>query len=235
MKEGAVLATVGPRSITAAQMVGPFAAAEYNVRFPIWREAHDALIALKGSRDLRVDLAEPVRPHLDIDPGAAASRGDMHAKVTVIEFGDFQCPPCGNAWSVVEEALAPYGNRVRYVFVNNPLPIHEHAMKAAQAALAAQEKGKFFELAELMFHNQQSLDDASLKKYAGMVGLDAEKFAKDLAADRFAPAVVEQKRMALRYGANATPVFFVNGVRLPNEAISVEGFRAAVDAAMKSS
>jgi protein-disulfide isomerase len=227
---GAVLATVSGRQITASQMATLFDAAEYSARFALWRDSNRSLVAMKGKSAASIDLPEPARPRVTIQTGSAPSRGETLARVTVVEFADFQCPPCGKTWSTIEDALAPYGKRVRYVFMNNPLRIHEFAMKAAEAGLAANAQGKFFEYADLLFRNQSALDVASLEKYAATAGLDAKRFSSDLAAGRFAPAVVEQRRAAARYGAIGTPAVFINGVRLPNTDLSVEGIRAAVDA-----
>jgi protein-disulfide isomerase len=187
---------------------------------------------LREGHQVRIALAEPASPHLTIDTGRSPSRGSMQAAVTIVEFGDFQCPPCGRMYGIVEEALAPYGDRVRYVFRHYPMGFHQYALKAAEAAMAAQEQGKFWEYADVLFHNQQTLDVASLKRFAAKAGLGEARFAKDLDSGRFEPAVLEEKRIGARYGVAGTPAFFVNGVRLPYTAYNVEGLRATLDAAL---
>jgi protein-disulfide isomerase len=194
-------------------------------------EQFDAM--LRAGREVRNEVTEPQSPHLSLDIASLPSRGDAHAAVTIIEFGDFECPPCGRMWGIVEEALAPYGDKVRYVFHNNPLRFHPFAFKAAEAGLAAQDQGRFFQYADVLFRNQKALDVTSLKKYATQAGLDAERFAKDLDAARFAPVVAEQRRNATRHGVISTPIFFINGERLPFSAYGVAGIRAVIDAKLK--
>lgn len=150
------------------------------------------------------------------------------APVTIVEWGDFECPPCGIMAAVVDEAIRPYGPRVRYVFLQFPLTMHKSAWKAAEASLAAHAQGKFWEYAHVLFANQKALDVASLKKYAVQAGLDTKRFETDLDSGRFAAEVLDQKKRGIRAGVAGTPAFFVNGVQLGVEGYSVEGIRAAV-------
>ena len=152
--------------------------------------------------------------------------------MTVVEYADFECPHCAKTWRAVEEALKPYGGRVRYVFRNFPLPFHEHALEAAEAARAAQAQGRFFEVADLLFRNQKALDTPSLKKYAAEAGCDAARFAADLDGGRYAADVLLEARDGERVGVAGTPMFYVNGVWLRWESADVAGIRAAVDAAL---
>lgn len=190
---------------------------------------------VSAGRTVRVVLEEPARPVLAVlppDAGASPSRGNPRAAVTLVEMGDFQCPPCGRLWPVVEEALKPYGDRVRYVFRQFPLGMHEFAQKAAEASLAAHEQGRFWEYADVLYHNQGALDSASLRRHAARLGLDQLRFAKDLESGRFRPAVLEEKRAGIRCGVNATPRLFVNGVMLLPGEYGLEGIRAAIDRAL---
>ena len=118
---------------------------------------------------------------------------------------------------------------MRYVFRQTPLPIHEFAAKAAEAALAAHEQKRFWEYANILFHNQNALDVASLKRHASAAGLNVERFARDLDSGRLAPTVQEEKRAAARCGVAGTPKFFVNGVVLLPSDYSVEGIRGILD------
>jgi protein-disulfide isomerase len=222
LSPGAVLATVGSRRITAASAGASLDVAGFAVR-----------------RDLHYDAAEgaekpplPESPVQALDLAGAAARGPSNAPVTVVEYADFECPHCSKAWEAAEEALKPYGGVVRYAFHNFPLPNHERAQKAAEAARAADAQGRFFEMARLMFRNQKALDDAALKRYAAEAGCDPARFAADLDSRRFRTDVLLEVRAGGRAGVDGTPTFFVNGRWLPWEAADVAGIRAAVDAAL---
>lgn len=187
---------------------------------------------LRAGRTVDVHVPAPAAPVLALDVAGAPARGPASAPVTVVEYADFECPHCAKAWLAVEEALQPYGDRVRYVFRNYPLPSHEHALKAAEAAAAAHAQGRFFELAGLMFRNQNALDTPSLKKRASEAGCDPTRFAAALDGGRYTLDVLLEARDGERYGVAGTPYFFVNGVWLKWEATDVKGIRAAVDAAL---
>lgn len=187
---------------------------------------------LRAGRRVDVSLPEPEAPVLVLDLAGAPARGSARAPVTVVEYADFECPHCAKAWEAAEEALEPYGDRVRYVYRNNPLPIHEHALKAAEAAAAAHAQGRFFDLAPRMFRNQNALDTPSLKKRAAEAGCDAARFAADLDRGRYTANVLLEARDGERYGVAGTPFFFVNGVWLKWESTDVKGIRAAVEAAL---
>ncbi|MFI5182079.1 MAG: DsbA family protein [Thermoanaerobaculia bacterium] len=186
---------------------------------------------LRAGRQVRILVDEPASPVLAVESPSAPSRGSPRAAVMVVEFGDFQCPPCGFMYGIVEEALRPFGDRVRYQFRHYPMGFHEFALKASEAAMAAGEQGHFWEYAEVLFRNQKALEVGFLKRYAVEVGLDSERFAKDLDSGRFTAAALEEKRAGARAGVQGTPAFFVNGVRLPYSAYSVTGIRGAVESA----
>ena len=188
---------------------------------------------LREGHVIRTLFSVPDLPVLTLDAGGAPARGPRDARVTMIEFADFECPSCGQMSSVVEEALQPYGDKVRYVFRQYPLSIHPSAWTAAESSLAAHAQGKFFPYAHLLFEHQQSLDTESLKKYAAEAGLDVTRFSRDLESGRYGPAVVDDQRAGDRAGIDGTPTFFVNGVQLDYGAYSVEGIRAAVDRILK--
>jgi protein-disulfide isomerase len=175
----------------------------------------------------------PRRPSFAVDDRRAPAKGSNSAKVTLVEFGDFECPPCGKMWPIVEQALEPFGDRARYVFRQNPLTFHPRAWKAAEAALAAHAQGKFFPYAQILFANQNALDVPSLKKYAREAGLDAKRFDADLDSGRFAADVAADKHAGQRAGVLGTPMFFINGVQGGDDVYSLEGMRAALEAALK--
>jgi len=184
---------------------------------------------LREGHVIRVLFEVPSRPPLKLPAGSPPSSGARDAKVTLVEFGDFQCPPCGYMSGVIDEVLPPYGDRVRYVFRQFPLRFHRFAWKAAEAGLAAHAQGKFFPYAHLLFANQDALDVASLKKYATSARLDRARFDKDLDSGRFASVVIEDERLGERAGVLGTPSFFLNGLPLGDDGYTAEGLRAAID------
>ena len=188
--------------------------------------------ALRNGHAITSLIVVPTRPAQRIVVSGAAVRGSADSHVTLVEYGDFQCPPCGRMWPIVEEALRPYGARVRYAFRQYPFSFHPFAWKAAEASLAAGAQGKFFQYANLLYTHQSALDIASLKKYAKDAGLDAARFARDLDSGRFGADVLAQKREGTSVGVRGTPAFFLNGNRLGFDAFSVEGMRRAIDKAL---
>ncbi|HYJ45022.1 MAG TPA: thioredoxin domain-containing protein, partial [Pyrinomonadaceae bacterium] len=184
---------------------------------------------LRSGIPIQIFLTEPQPPVQVISADDDPARGDTTAPVTVVEFTDFQCPACSAMQPVLEEVLKSYGNRVRFVVRDFPLNIHENARKAAEAADAAAAQGKFFEYINILFKNQSALDIASLKKYAGDLGLDRAKFDAALDSGQYAAEVSHDVADGEAYGVDATPTIFINGVRLRN--MTAEGLRAAIDGA----
>ncbi len=218
LPKDAVLATVGGRRITRASAATRLDAAAFGVRRNLYF-------------DEKVAAEMPAPPVLSLDVSLGASRGSENAAVTVVEWADFECPRCGQMWAAIEEALKPYGDRVRYVFLNFPMPSHEFAQKAAEAAAAARAQGRFFEYAGILFRNQKALDVPSLKKYAVDAGLDPARFSADLDGGRFAAEVLLEKRSGIRAGVVGTPWMFVNGAWLRWDRTGIPDIRAAVDGA----
>ena len=158
-------------------------------------------------RQHRSKLAAPVseRDH---------AQGPADAPVTLVEYGDYECPYCGRAYPVVKQLQRAMGDRLRFVFRNFPLnTIHAHASAAAQAAEAAAAQGKFWEMHDILFEHQETLDAHDLREFALKIGLEIYKFESDLAAERFAPRVGEDFRSGVRSGVNGTPTFFINDTR----------------------
>ena len=201
--------------------------------FEEWELGQKFDARLREGHDIKLLFVIPKRPMLAVDDPHSPQRGS--GTVTLVEFGDFECPPCGKMWPIVEQALEPFGDRVRYVFRQNPLSMHPRAWKAAEAALAANAQGKFFPYAQILFAHQNALDVASLKKYAREAGLDAKQFDGDLDSGRFGADVAADKHAGSRAGVIGTPMFFINGVRGGDEVYSLEGMRAAIDAELKQS
>ena len=177
-------------------------------------------------------LVTPPTPIARKLPGGGHARGDAKSKALLVEWGDFQCPPCGRVAELLEEVLPAYGDRVRSVFHHAPLRIHPFAQKAAEAALAADAQGKFFPYAKLLFERQRALAVPDLVRYAGEIGLDVEKFRKDLESGRFAKDVAWERRLGKRVGVRGTPGLFLNGVPLEPDVWSPEELRKRLDAAL---
>ena len=140
--------------------------------------------------------------------------GPANAPVTLVEYGDYECPYCGMAHPVVQNAQRELGNQLRFVFRHFPLAeAHPHARLAAQAAEAAGAQGKFWEMHNALFEHQQALDAEDIIGYAKSLGLDLVRFTQDLKAGTYAKRVRDDFRSGVRSGVNGTPTFFVNGAR----------------------
>jgi len=141
-------------------------------------------------------------------------QGPADAAVTLVEYGDYECPYCGAAYPIVKELQARMGDRLRFVFRNFPISTsHPHAEQAAEAAEAAAAQSRFWEMHDLLYENQRRLRDQDLHAYAEQLGIDVERFDKDLAEHVHAPRVREDFMSGVRSGVNGTPSFYVNGAR----------------------
>jgi Na+/H+ antiporter NhaA len=163
--------------------------------------------ALLGTAQPLVDL------YIDVDPERDHIRGPVDAPITVLEYGDFECPYCGMAEPVVRELLSDFAD-VRYVWRNLPLnDVHTHAQIAAEAAEAAADQGAFWEMHDLLFGHQDALEPGDLVGYAEQLGLDADRFADALREHAGAGRVADDVDSADLSGVSGTPTFFVNGRR----------------------
>jgi Na+/H+ antiporter NhaA len=171
------------------------------------------------------DLTPPV------DDAVDHIRGPMDAPVTLVEFGDFECPYCGRAEPVIRELLDSSGGGLRYVFRHLPLPdVHNNAEVAAHAAEAAGTQGRFWEMHDKLLEHQDVLDPTALMDYAEEVGLDVDRFWEDVRTRAFARRIARDVRSADESGVAGTPTFFVDG-RRHNGAYDLESLTAAVTAA----
>jgi protein-disulfide isomerase len=136
------------------------------------------------------------------------------APVTLVEYGDYECPYCGDAYPIIKEVQKNLGNKLRFIFRNFPITqIHPHAQHAAEAAEAAAAQNKFWEMHDYLYEHQQALDDNHLEKYASKLGLDITKFNHDMASHAYAQRVREDFLSGVRSGVNGTPTFYINGIR----------------------
>ena len=156
--------------------------------------------------------------------------GPADAPVTLVEYGDYECPDCGNTYPVIKRLIAELGPRLHFVFRNFPLnTIHAHASVAAQAAEAAGAQGRFWEMHDLLYEHQKNLDEIEMPQLALKIGLEIYRFEADLSSERFAARVAEDFKSGVKSGVNGTPTFFVNEVRYDGEK-DFESLRSAVAA-----
>lgn len=146
----------------------------------------------------------------------AANFGPADAKVTIVEFSDFQCPYCSRAANVVEQIKEKYSDKARFVFRHFPLSFHQNAHIASQAAMAANAQGKFFEMHDKMFANQGALGREDLDKYAAEIGLDMAKFKAALDDGTYKAAVDADMKLGEEVAVDGTPTLFINGKRASN-------------------
>jgi protein-disulfide isomerase len=162
--------------------------------------------------------------------------GPDDAPVTLVEYGDYECPYCGMAHPIVKRAQRELGDQLRFVFRNFPLAeMHPHARLAAQAAEAAGAQGRFWEMHDLLFEHQYALELQGLIGYAKSLGLDIPRFERDLEASTYAKKVRDDFRSGVRSGVNGTPTFFMNGERYNGSWANEEAFISALrDAARQA-
>jgi protein-disulfide isomerase len=158
----------------------------------------------------------------------APCKGAKDAPVTIVEWGDFQCPFCGRVESTIGEIMTAYGDQVRLVWHDQPLPFHVNAMPAAMAARAAGAQGKFWAMHDRLYADQKQLDRDTFEKYAGELGLDLPRFKAALEAEEVRAAVAADAAAGTKIGARGTPAFFINGKFLSG-AQPFEAFKAKID------
>jgi len=142
------------------------------------------------------------------------AQGPANALLTLVEYGDYQCPYCGAAYPVVKQLQKALGNKLRFVFRNFPLTeAHPYALIAAEAAEAAALQGKFWEMHDILYENQAMLSPDNLPEWAQEVGLDLKKFGAAIREEDIARRIKEDRSSGIRSGVNGTPTFFINGTR----------------------
>ena len=141
-------------------------------------------------------------------------QGPADAAVTLLEYGDYECPFCGAAYPIVKQVQETMGERLRFVFRNFPITTaHPHAEQAAEAAEAAAAQGQFWPMHDLLYENQRHLETDDLIAYAGRLGLDVSRFQRELADHVHAARVREDFMSGVRSGVNGTPTFYIDGER----------------------
>jgi protein-disulfide isomerase len=155
-------------------------------------------------------------------------QGRADAPIALVEYGDYECPYCGEAYPIIKAIQEGLGDRLCFAFRNFPLVnSHPHAQHAAEAAEAAGAQGKFWAMHDLLFENQGALEDDDLAQYGATLGLDARRLIAEVLAGAHSARVREDFRSGARGGVNGTPTFFVNGVRYDGTP-SVDGLMAAL-------
>jgi protein-disulfide isomerase len=157
---------------------------------------------------------EIVKLTLPVDSSRDHIQGPPTAPVTLLEYGDYECPYCGQAYPIIKQVQKHLGSKLRFVFRNFPITqIHPHAQHAAEAGESAAAQNKFWEMHDHIYEHQQALDDNHLEKYAGKLGLDLVKFNNDISSHAHARHIREDFLSGVRSGVNGTPTFYINGIR----------------------
>ena len=194
-------------------------------------------------RDPGTNSTSPTPARLNVaQPGAepAHSVGPVEAPVTLEEFGDFQCPPCGLLHPVLKEMEKEFGSQLRVIFRHFPLAqTHPHAIPAARAAEAAGMQGKFWQMHDMIFENQSAWHKAfdarpTFEGYAVKLGLDMEKFRRDVTSTAVDQRIALDGRRANAMGVTGTPTVFMNGREIPFESLPPERLRPLIQAELRA-
>jgi protein-disulfide isomerase len=187
---------------------------------------------LRAAASIQIVLTAPESPAFSISTVDQPSLGSAVAPVTIVAFTDYECPSCAAIHPVLERLVKEYGDRVRLVTRDFPLNQHAEAFKAAEAAEAAREQGRYWEYAQLLMRNQSALSVDNLKTYASELALDRPRFDSALDSGKFAEMVQRDIEEGMKLGINATPTVFINGRRV--SAKSYDELKANVEAAFKA-
>ncbi len=180
--------------------------------------------------------ARPGRPdpsrRYEVETKGSPARGPESARVSVVEFSDFQCPFCGRVSPTLDQIEETYGDDVRIVFKHLPLRIHPKAPAAHAASEAAHKQGKFWEMHDLIFENQREMSEEKYVEYATQLGLDVEQFKKDVVSAEIKARLDADQKEAERLGVSGTPAFFINGKYLSG-AQPFDNFKRVIDEELK--
>ncbi|HEU4870926.1 MAG TPA: thioredoxin domain-containing protein [Pyrinomonadaceae bacterium] len=205
----------------------------YLEQIAVRRSERAFLDRLRATSSLQVFLIAPESPVFSISTIDQPSLGNADAAVTIVVFTDYQCPTCASVHPELERLVKEFGDKVRLVARDFPLDQHAKAFKAAEAAEAAREQGKYWEYIRVLMQNQSALGVESLKAYACEVGLDPDRFEAALDSGKFAPLVQLDIDDGIKLGLKGTPSLFINGRRVA--ATTYEDLKIRVEAALKSS
>jgi protein-disulfide isomerase len=164
-----------------------------------------------NKKALRRETKKLITP---VNIGTDRIRGSINAPISIVEYGDYECPYTGMAYPIVKEIMKQFNTKVYFVFRNFPLvDIHPNAQHAAEAAEVAAAQDKFWQMHDYLFEHQKELDHSHLLQYAGKLGLDINKFNKELSGHTYSPLIEESLKTGIDSGVEGTPTFFVNGER----------------------
>ncbi len=200
------------------------------------------MILLRSSRQASNSSAPTPDPALDVRGAEPAHiRGDPNAPVTLEEFGDFQCPSCGTYYPELKKIETEFGDKLRVIFRESPLvPMHEHALMAAQAAEAAGLQGKFWEMHDKLYENQTQWTPAKdlvpvFADYAKQLGIDPDRFMRDLNGEQVAQRIFQDGKRVHALGLQGTPSFLVNGKEATGDQWKPDGLRQMIKEAITAS
>jgi len=193
---------------------------------------------MKARQEFYAKLEEKYKVEKKLEPirvevaATGPARGPDSAPVTIVEFSDFQCPYCGKLTPTLKAIEQKYGNKVRIVFRQFPLNFHQFAQKAAEASLCAADQGKFWEMHDALFANQQALAVEQLKAKATELGLNADQFNSCLDSGKTTAAIQADMKDGAAAGVQGTPAMFING-RFINGAVPLEQITSVIDDELK--
>jgi protein-disulfide isomerase len=187
---------------------------------------------LRQNAAVQIYLTPPEPPTFKIAVDDQPTRGNPNAKVIVVQFTDFECAVCARQQSVLDRLVNEFETQVKFVVRDYPLPQNQHAQKAAEAAEAARDQGKYWEYVAVLYAHQSALKVENLKLYASQLGLDRAKFDAALDSGRYNAQVQRDVSDGNKIGVSGAPAFFVNGRRLVD--LTYEGLKAAIEKALRS-
>lgn len=190
-------------------------------------------VVLIGIASVVLTKPAPALTVAEVMPKGAFTRGNPSAKVSLVEFSDFQCPACLAVKPTLDAVLSKHKDTLIFSYRHFPLDQHPFARKAAQTAEAAGAQGKFWEMYDLLFANQDKFSDTMFSDLAKQLSLDMEKFEKDMKSSELTNRVANDQADGTRFGVNSTPTFFLNGKKL--NLSSFDDLTREVDAAVKNS
>src|ERR1041384_3198351 len=187
---------------------------------------------LRRAATIQVNLTAPESPVFSIATDDQPTKGSANAAVTLVAFTAFECPSCARQHPVLDRIVNEFGDRVRLVVRDFPLSQHANARKAAEAAEAAREQGKYWEYASVLFRNQSALGVEKLKQYATELGLDRARFDSSLDSGKFAEKVQRDVMDGHKLGVQGTPTLYINGKRISDHSYAT--LKSAIETALKA-
>jgi protein-disulfide isomerase len=235
-----VLAEIKPKPVTDAEVDAFYEQNKAQIPRPKDQVAGQikSYLEQQGTQTARADFYKKLKDKYSVDykiepvrvqvAATGPAKGPANAPVTIVEFSDFQCPFCSRLIPSLKAVEEKYGDKVRVVFRQYPLPFHQNAQKAAEASLCANEQGKFWQMHDAMFANQQGLEVAQLKAKAAELGMNADQFNQCLDSGKHAAAIQADMQDGSAAGVNGTPAMFING-RFISGAVPVEQITTVID------